>query len=253
MYLSSLPKLRIRYKHTALLFCKGFTLVELLIAISIFAFISVITFNGINSAIKTREVISKSRLREAEIEKAVAILTDDLIHLAPRPVRGASNKLFPAYSYNNPDDGASGAFVNQRNYPLEFTRAGVPQIGLAYEHGLQRIAYDYNRETQQLIRIVWPVLDTNRFSEPRIYPILSDVSSISFRQIDDQLKEHSAWPPQVLFAEKTEKNEKQPVDQLRLIHLPFAIKFAIQLNDLGTIERIIPGVSLPYERQEETN
>lgn len=215
----------------------GLTLIELLVAIGIFAFVSVITFNGINVAVKTKERVASASDREAEIETALTIMVDDLMQLAPRPVRDASGNLLPAYTYNKKPQ--------QKNYPLAFTRSGVPQVGLLYEHGLQRVAYDYDQQTKQLLRIVWPVLDLSVFSEPEIYPVLSNVESVVFRQLDDQFKEYSSWPPESSVVRRlTGRVMVNP-----LVHLPYAIELDLELGDLGNIKRIIPGLSSPYDKQ----
>ena len=217
----------------------GLTLIELLVAISIFTFVSVITFNGMNVAVKTKEHVASARDREAEIETALTIIVDDLMQLVPRPVRDASGNLLPAYAYNQKSQ--------QRSYLLAFTRAGVPQVGLLYEHGLQRIAYDYDQRTKQLLRIIWPVLDLSVFSEPEIYPILSNVESVVFRQVDDQFREYSSWPPgSSVIRHLTSRVVVNP-----LVHLPYAIELDLELGDLGKIKRIIPGLSSPLYKQHD--
>lgn len=225
---------------------RGFTLIELLIAISIFSLIALVSFEGLRLAGATQERITQARTRQAEIETALTIISNDLIQLAPRAVRDASGSLQPAYIRNNKSASGQKNTRYASSYPLIFTRAGIMQMGLLYEHGLQRVAYNYDANTRQLRRIVWPVLDTGNADTPRAYPILSGVTAVDFRQIDQEFKEHLNWPPADTNIHADQNNQIN-----RLMYLPYAIKLKLELDDLGLIERIIPGVSVPYHPKEQ--
>ena len=97
------------------------------------------------------------------------------------------------------------------------------------------------------MRIIWPVLDAGNTDTPQTYPILSGVVAVEFRQIDHEFKEHLIWPPADTFMHTTAQNN--PVN--RLMYLPYAIKLKLELDDLGLIERIIPGVSTPHHPQKQ--
>lgn len=66
---------------------RGFTLVELLVAVAIFAVIAALAYGGLDSVIhqrtRTREVMHRLRT----LQLAITIMTDDLSQIEPRPVR----------------------------------------------------------------------------------------------------------------------------------------------------------------------
>ena len=66
---------------------RGFTLVEVLIALAITAFVAVVSYNGLSTVISgvgsTRAVAEQTW----ELNRALMILGRDLRHFVPRPVR----------------------------------------------------------------------------------------------------------------------------------------------------------------------
>jgi general secretion pathway protein J len=193
---------------------RGFTLLELLISLSIFAIISVVTFSAINYSFKVVESSKGQVERFAQVQIAWHLISQDLLQIVARPVRTDSETL-AAYSENNDE------------YLVSFTRGGVPRLGIyPYESGLVRVSYKL--EENNLYRITWPVLDRTGDTPPIRSIILTQVDAAAFTS--------------------TSATTQNPEDSYggnaqQLIKMPQSITVKLTLSDLGEIERIYPGVA----------
>ena len=66
---------------------QGFTLLELVIAIGIFAIMSAMAYGGLNTALNTREHADSQAERLAQLQKAMLILGRDIEQAINRPVQ----------------------------------------------------------------------------------------------------------------------------------------------------------------------
>ncbi len=174
----------------------GFTLLELLIAVAIFALIGLAGYRMLNSVIRTYEHTRDRSDSFSQLQKAVSVIEQDLKQLTRRSIRDELGDPLPAFS------------VNYRGgLPLEFTRSGSWSMvageasssasdsdseSVIVNTGVkQRIGY--RLEGDELQRLVWPVLDRAQDSEPQIQVLLKDVSGFSVRLMGDgQWQEF--WP-----------------------------------------------------------
>jgi len=118
---------------------RGFTLLELVVAIAVFAVIAAMAYAGLRSILDSRQQVDAALDRLAELQRAVELLSDDLRQIVPRTVRD-----------NQGADEAALRVLHGRASRLLFTRAGhANPLGLP-RSSLQRIAYDL--EGQTLVR-----------------------------------------------------------------------------------------------------
>ena len=125
---------------------KGFTLIELMIAILIFAMISTAAYKLFDSVSRAQQVTDGILDHLDEMQRALVVLEKDLFQVAPRPVRdefGDRQKAIVA-------PGINGEI-------LEFTRFGWRNPLLELRSNMQRVAY--NLEEGELVRYYWPILD----------------------------------------------------------------------------------------------
>ena len=162
---------------------KGFTLIEMLIAISIFAIISIVSYSALNRLIKDVGFFQQRNQQNEEIKLLSRVISHDLLYLINRPVnsfRGVRN----AFIINNPNENNS----NSNNLLLEFTRRGVKKIGINKETGLVRVSYIL--EDNDLKRAEYTYLDYRE--EPDNYTLIaSDISEFK----TEILTSNNVWTP----------------------------------------------------------
>ena len=153
---------------------RGFTLLEIIIALAIFAVVMVLVAGGLSTVVRAEEQIHVRERRLAELQFAMLIIAHDMEQLVNRPVRAENGEL------------ESPLIVDpSANKQLEFTRGGVINPGMLYQRStLQRVAYGVTNK--QLIRYNWAVLDRVENSQPTSRPILRDVTSFSVDRLNDR-------------------------------------------------------------------
>ena len=151
----------------------GFTLLELLVAISIFALISAIAYGSL-----ARFMSDRARLEsEHEFWQSLSIVfvrfEDDLSQTRERRVRDLIGAPQPAFRGQPTDTRATG------QPSLEFIRGGVFSYASTTRSDLQHIGYRLVEGT--LKRVIWPVLDQGTQTTPMEIPLLKNVEEFRVR------------------------------------------------------------------------
>ena len=137
----------------------GFTLLELLIALSIFSLVSVLSYGGLQAVLDARRITDEAADRLGRLQVAMTTLGRDLEQAVARPWLGEFGVWAPAMRY-------SPAATRPR---LELVRAGA-RAGAPT--ALQRVGWELRDGI--LYRLTWERLDGGR-SEPDIrIPLLGD-------------------------------------------------------------------------------
>lgn len=151
----------------------GFTLLELMVAIGIFALVSVIAFGTLNRLLNDRERLES----EHEFWRALSLtfirLEEDLSQARERSVRDAIGFTQPAFR-GQPSDTRATALPS-----VEFTRGGVLTFDSGARSDLQRVGYRLVDGT--LRRLIWPVLDQGPQTIPLEIPLLKNVEDFRVR------------------------------------------------------------------------
>lgn len=193
-------------------FKRGFTLLELLVALSIFSLVSVMAYGGLQTVITTKNTTQQSADRIAEIQLLMMRMSNDLRQAVSRKIRDEYGDFLPAMqSSKNSDETMAWTRLGYRN-PAQLTRSNI-----------QRVAYKL--EQQKLLRITWPVLDRAQDTKARNSEVLSNVESIEWRFMNNENEWLSTWP------EEDGKGGVYP--------LPKAVEFTLELQDWGKIKRLI--------------
>ena len=66
---------------------RGFTLIEVLVAISIFSILSALSYGTLNQSIITSEKLEKQNTRMQSLQRGFSQIDQDYIQLAKRPIR----------------------------------------------------------------------------------------------------------------------------------------------------------------------
>jgi general secretion pathway protein J len=97
----------------------GFTLLEVLVAVAIFAILSTLAYGGLTHVLETRNRIEIEREKWRSLTLAFAQLEDDLAQVRSRSVRNIDGTTLPALKGQPVDSRALG------EPSLEFTRDGL--------------------------------------------------------------------------------------------------------------------------------
>lgn len=160
---------------------RGFTLLELLMAVGIFALVSAMAYGGLNSVLKTSTHTRESSEQLQALQRGMALLDQDLRQIIERGIRN---------SYGE----SEGALVAiEGGDPLiRFTRTGWRNPIGRPRSTLQRVAYRLDEST--LVREYWFTLDQAANAEPVRVPLLEDIEEVSFTFYEGN-NEYRNWPP----------------------------------------------------------
>lgn len=195
---------------------RGFTLLEVLIAVAIFVVVGALAMGGYNELVKQSEIVEASSERTRAVQRAVQRMVQDFATLEPRPVR---EPLGESYEPALRADERTEELVNLTHSGWS-NPAGVPRSTL------QRVRYRLD-EDGRLRRDYWYVLDRTLSGEPASSVLIDKVESVELRFMDNNRRWHEQWPP---------LGYSGP-DLMRL--RPIAVEITLELEDWGTIKRLV--------------
>jgi len=166
-------------QERALRCSKGFTLLELLVALAIFAVIAVIAYSGLDTILTARLQTDQHATQLARLQMAFTWLGRDIEQYIQRPIRD---------QYGNRQPALQGTISH-----LELTRAGWRNPAQQQRSSLQRVAY--HLENQTLMRSYWSVLDRAQYARTLKMDLLNEVNEIQLRYLDENLRWHEQWTP----------------------------------------------------------
>ena len=135
---------------------------------AITAFVSVLSYQTLSTAITGIESARDASERLHEINRAFTVMSRDIRQIANRPVVDEFGQLASAVS--------GGPLARD---PLRLTRSGWHNSTGAPRSTLQRVAY--RLEEGQLLRLTYPVLDRTTAIEPIETVLLDEVDTLEFR------------------------------------------------------------------------
>lgn len=194
---------------------RGFTLLELLIALAIFALIAVIAYRSLLSVVQVEGQVKHTTQQLTQLQLTFQKLQQDLMQLRHRPIRN--------------EYGDSVAAIQGAGQQLEFTRAGWRNPLQQQRSQLQRVNYVLEQRT--VWRTYWQVLDRTRDSRPQRTALLTEVDNFKLRFLDEQLEWHEEW---VSLETKTEKTL-----QLK------AVEVTLTVSNWGELTWLFPTLSAP--------
>ena len=205
---------------------KGFTLLEIIIAMSIAALIGVAALSLLDNATKAHEDIEERGSRYNEIERALLFISNDLQQLAHRRFRDE----FGDKKNNLSSDDSIGTTH------LSFTRLGRRNPAGLPRSNLEKLVYLI--EEENLMRISYAYPDGMQADQGLKRTLLKNVETLKVNFYDGE-EWGDIWP-----------TDDQATVQGRLGEekLPVGLKLSLKLKDLGPIERLF----ILSDRREKT-
>jgi general secretion pathway protein J len=191
---------------------RGFTLLEMLVAIAIFALASALAYGGLDALVRARQQLDATQERLGRLQFALGLLERDLRSVAPRPVRD--------------DYGVTHGALEGSGDRLEVTHGGLANALALPRAELERVGW--RSLDGRLQRRRYPALDRTPASTPFDDDLLDQVESLRFRYLDAQGRAQPQWPPPRGGTEA----------------LPRAVIVTLTLADFGELRRVL---ELPQE------
>jgi general secretion pathway protein J len=166
------------YAHPGRPGSRGFTLLELLIALSIFGLLSIMAYGGLNSVLTQRAQTDKAAEQLKALQQTYLLMQRDIEQVMPRPVRDEYGQTLRALV----DDGLLQLTRGGWSNPLQLPRSSMQRVG-------------YLLEDRQLYRYSWRVLDRAQDSEAVRQPLVENVEFFTLRYLDGDLVWSQGWPP----------------------------------------------------------
>jgi general secretion pathway protein J len=166
---------------------RGFTLIEILVAMAIFTLIGLASTGVLNSVINSDQLSSERFAKLEELQRAMLTIERDILQIVPRALRVNGEPVSAVIS-------GGEDVLNSDADGLGFVRAGWhnPQM-LLPRSTLQAIGYRLQEE--QLQRLYGNYVDNVIGYEPKIKILLSDIEDfrVSFLTEVEQLEEPEKW------------------------------------------------------------
>lgn len=220
----------------------GFTLLELLVALGLFALVAAMAYGGLMSVLNTRAGIEKRLDRTAAYQKAYWILRNDFQNGVDRPIRGNLGELEPALKYT------------PINHEVDFTRGGWANPLRLPRSTLRRLGYFWDVDKKALMRRTWPVLDRAPQTNPVDTVLLSGVDEIQWRFLDDNNEWRDHWPTRQ--ANLSNFDIQPPAGQANVLQRsaapPRVVKLVLDTHDWGKLTFLFPyGLPNPAGRTSQ--
>ena len=201
---------------TALSRQRGFTLMEVLIAVSITAVIGVGVWQVMSSVVTSRDRVDAVSEEFEGLQKTFLLLERDLRQVVSRPVRNIYGDYEPAMTSQGEEFELIVTHQGWRN-PLGKQRSE-----------LQRSAWEYTGD--EVRRRYWIMLDQPQEEESQDQLLLSDVTEFSVRFLDENRDWQESWPP---------PNQGTPTGPgAPVIPLPLAVEVTLEHDRFGELSRL---------------
>ncbi len=194
---------------------RGFTLLEILVAMVILAVMGLMAYRGVSEA-RVAVANAESHLeRLRAVQRSVQLMVTDFRTLTRRPVREPIGDGQRATLLRDPNSVALA----------ELSRGGWPNGAGTPRGTVQRVVYRV--EDGKLLREHWTVMDATLSTPPVRRELLAGVERVEIRYLTSGREWIADWPPYNNTAD------------LGFYMRPLAVELTLVLTDFGEIRRIV--------------
>ena len=159
----------------------GFTLIEILIALFIFAIVSVLAITGLRHIIRQQKHINTVSAALGRLQLTMTLMQHDLSAMSPHSLK------------NNASD-SGGPLLQSTGSNIRFITSNNANPGMyAPRSILRQVAYSVKDGI--LMRVTWPVADPLTTTPKITQALLPGITSLKVRFYDNQHQPQTSWPP----------------------------------------------------------
>lgn len=203
----------------------GFTLLEMVVAIAIFAVIGAVSHVTLTGFIDTRDRVAAHNQRLVQLQSAIGHFERDVRFMMPRGIRDGLGEPTPPLS---------SAFAGAGGRLLEVTVA-EPSFRDPRWHRLRRVGWSL--QGRQLVRETWAVLDRDFDSLPRQTILLDGVQAVRLRYYERVVDSVAGRGTRIEIHD--EWNQARS--------LPVAVELILTLEDETSIRRLVEVAHVPAD------
>lgn len=196
-------------KRSARPWQRGFTLIEVLVAVVIFVLLAAAAYTAIDTLIRTRIGVQQRAQSLHQLQRAIGRFERDLRQTLARGISNEFGERRPAL------DGSPTR--------IELSRAGLANPLQATRAGIERVVWYV--DDRHLQRAPYAVLDRAVNSQPTPTAMLDAITSITLSYYDGE-RWRPEWPPANTGVEAIDR-------------LPRAVALVIESERFGELRRVI--------------
>ena len=202
----------------------GFTLLEVLIAVTITAVIGLGVWQVMSGVITARDRVNELAEEFDGLQRAMLLLERDLMQVVNRSARDVYGDYQLAMSSREED------------FALMLTRQGWRNPLGSRRSGLQRVAWEYTGE--ELRRRYWPVVDQGQEDTSRDVLLLKGVLEFEVRFLNEQRAWQPEWPTDEAMASLSPGSRPETP-------LPLGLEISLEHERFGELVRtfVLPNFS----------
>lgn len=223
----------------------GFTLMEMLIAVTITAVIGLGVWQVLGNVVASRDRVNEVADQFDAIQRAMLLLERDITQIVNRPGRDVYGDFKPALTSREDD------------FALMLTRQGWRNPLGTRRSTMQRVAWEYTGD--ELRRRYWVSVDQGQEDNSQDVMLLADVTDFAVRFLDDQRNWRDNWPDEASMANMspgTRPDVPLPLGiEITLEHERFGElvrTFALPDFDIGQAQGMINSANEAQADQDET-
>ena len=165
---------------------QGFTLLEVLIAVTITAVIGLGVWQVISGVVTSRDRVNELAEEFDGLQRVMLLLERDMMQIVDRSARDVYGDYKIALTSREED------------FALVLTRQGWRNPLGTRRSGLQRVAWEFTGD--ELRRRYWPMVDQGQEDKSRDILLLEDVRDFEVRFLNEQRSWQPEWPTDEMMA-----------------------------------------------------
>jgi general secretion pathway protein J len=166
---------------------RGFTLLELLVALAVLALLGALGYRGLDSVLDAESRLQAESRRWDDVSLLFSQLSEDLAMAVERSARDDADRASPALLLRD----AGGDAASADDAQLMVMRLGIGE-GAATQSAPRRVGY--RLRDGALEYLVWPAPDSAPGAVPTSYAVLENVADLQLQALDFDGRWTTAWP-----------------------------------------------------------